>query len=336
MFFRNDTKIIITRLDLSIPGMVAAMSPSNSHLLSNLEDFTVSSDSQPIMYSESYLVIGERVNRGVHSSPSSLSGYTLSIASNICTASGITNNEILWDLFLTGEYSMEPAVQSGIISNRSNYSALKKFSVIVIIGSYCKAYTGCIVSNLSIEMQMASILTGAWDIISNRCIDIPISDLSYLFTAGELTGVGRDTGVEFIVDRLALITLNGIDLPAIQCGLTFSHNVSVVPDTTINTVGATTGYQLGSFNIDGSIRIYTRVGATSTLVNDISEAYRTNAYGLNMPLSILFKGPSSDLRLTIGDVFASVPQSNNDPILTTSIIFSANNYVDNGLKLEKV
>lgn len=336
MFLRNKTKILISTLDLSNSATLAFTGVGNTHLVSALNDFSANAEVQPILYGDSYMSIGDIVNRGVHSSPGAISGYSISLITNICIGDNVTNNMTLWDLLLTGKFSTESAIHTGYIDNRTNYSELQQFSIILVNEEYCKVYTGCVISGFNLSMEMSSLLSGSWNILSNNSYVTSVDNISHLMSGSVLTYVSKDVNLEYIVDKPTVVTLDALNIPALQVELMLNHNVSTVPDNTINSVGSITGYQLGSFGIDGAITTYTRVGTIGALLDTLTDNYKTNSEASVLPLSFLFKGLTADLRLTIGEVFIPMPRENISQVYSTTLVFTANNYLDNGLILEKI
>lgn len=338
MFFKNKTKVFISTLNLSNSDDLVHISSINTHRVSALDDFTSSVQARPVTFPGLSNTIGDNINRGTHTTPGSMIGYNISIITNIClTDTGVTNNLILWDNMLTGAHSVEHAVHPTYINNLTNHAALPLVSILLLNGEYCQVFTGCIISGLGISVNLNSLLSGSWSILANNSYisantkytdELYHNDIAMTYT--------EDSPLEYIAERLTLVNINSVNVPALSIRVQLNHNVSVIPNNTINSVGIITGYQLGAFAITGDVNLYTRPGSTFDLSNVFRNNYITSAAAIAVPFIITFKGRVNSLKLTIGDVFISMPGESFSQVYNTTLAFTANNHLNNGLLLEKI
>lgn len=338
MFYKQNTNVFITSLDIASEADLVKLNATNTFKVSTLLDIGVQAQSQTYKYDSSYLAIGDSVNRGYVTSPGGQCIYTINMDTNLCLANNVVNNENLWHYLLTGLYSNSSSVKSGYISCENNYSQLSKFSIIVVNSNYCKIYTGCNIAEVSFSLDISELASVSWSIISNNVLSTEAlkytTDL--VRSNGTKVSYSTDTNIQYTYGKTAVLHIDTYKLGCTSIDLKLSNNIGIVEDTSIGEYGIKSSYQLGGFSITGNASLYTRLGSSAELLEDIASAHSSGS-GKEYYCYLVLSGTNQNkLKITLGDTHIGTPIEDISNVFIASLLLDVNNYSNNYFKIEKV
>lgn len=343
MFLKRNTKVIVSTLDLSDPTQFLLINPTNTRLLSCLENIDSTSSSPPNTYSVSANCIDEDVDRGQYLEPGVNTSYGITLSTGLACRNddNTINNSILWSGLLTSSIVGEFDNLSYVSNRATTGNSLYELSILVISDTYCGVYSRAIVNSMSMGLNIDKLLGISWSVLAGYYTElagVTLSGGTIEYDANTYS-IGTEINLSYINGRMIRteVGTNPLLLATTGGTLAISNNASVIPTTGMIDFNSFKGYKLGTLTITGNIAIYLRGGDARTLLDLIKNDYLTgNTIGNRLLVFVLPIGTGQNIVIRVGEVIFANSPVDYEGIFSVNLGFAANNYLNDSFQITVV
>lgn len=259
MFFKNNTRVLITTAEIASIADLLNLNEPNTCLISALVDISVSVSTTTRIFSDGYNTINDDANRGIVSEYGNSSVYNIGLRTHVYAdaVNGVGNIKLWQGLLNINSATIAPP--DVFVLNTANIGQqLKEYSIIVINGTNCKIYSKSIVNALTTQFSLTELLTANWSILAGRCIDVDGVTLTgnTLSFPGGSCNVCVDSSPEYIASKTVTTKLGGTEWDQNTTGLDLSIPGSVSTGAAVTTMLLSDDLTIDQTALPGSSTIF--------------------------------------------------------------------------------
>ena len=331
MFFKRNTKVLISSVDIASEADLAKLNDTNTHLVSGLSNIAVTTSTPPNTFSEGFNTINSDAKRGQYLEPGTNSSFTITLETPLALSSGQINNLMLWKYLLTSTNTLAVDSSPTILNNASTGQNLHELSIIVVSDAHCRIFRKAIVNTFDMQLLLSDLQKISWTLLAGKYLDLTgvYVDGSSVIYASTSYMVHSDSELTYIPGKTTLIRVGQspvIPLACISGSLSIGNNAILIPSTGIDDYNSFLGYKLGTQNISGSVGIYLKVGVAESFIKTIANEHVIGSKTSQRLLTFVFPTAVGILKICVGYVYFTAAPIIYDNIFSSNLTYTALNY----------